>query len=182
MRFHRAMALVAVVLLCAHPLLVAGCLGWGMLTRWRVPWYLWAGRLAILVLLVHVGSSLLRRALPLAYEAWRRWHSIAAITVLGLGFVHSLAIGGDLGRPAGRFLWAGLLAIAMGAWLYARMLRPLLMRSGWGKHLFRVVAVEALGLKAFYLCCPPAMTSALVRGLRRHKVSAAHIHTDYFSI
>jgi ferredoxin-NADP reductase len=36
--------------------------------------------------------------------------------------------------------------------------------------------------KAFYLCCPPPMTEALIRGLRRHGVSSARIHTDYFSI
>src|SRR5215831_5867475 len=37
MRFHRAMALMAIVLLCTHPLLVAAENGWGLLTRWRVP-------------------------------------------------------------------------------------------------------------------------------------------------
>jgi predicted ferric reductase len=142
MRFHRTMALVAVVLLCAHPLLVAAGTRWGLLTRWRTPWYLWVGRLGLLVLLLHVCSSLLRRTLPFAYEVWRRWHNIAAISVLGLGFAHSVAIGDDLGSAAGLIVWAGLLAIALGAWLYSRMLRPLLMRSGRGAHLFRVVAVE----------------------------------------
>jgi ferredoxin-NADP reductase len=36
--------------------------------------------------------------------------------------------------------------------------------------------------KAFYLCCPPAMMKALIRGLRRHNVSTARVHADYFSI
>ncbi|HMF15532.1 MAG TPA: DEAD/DEAH box helicase family protein [Gemmataceae bacterium] len=36
--------------------------------------------------------------------------------------------------------------------------------------------------KAFYLCCPPAMIEALLCGLRRHKISPARIHADYFSI
>ena len=36
--------------------------------------------------------------------------------------------------------------------------------------------------KAFYLCCPPPMTAALIRGLRRMGVSPARIHTDYFSL
>jgi predicted ferric reductase len=36
--------------------------------------------------------------------------------------------------------------------------------------------------KAFYLCCPPLMTSALVRGLRRMGVSPRRIHSDHFSL
>ena len=142
-RFHRVMALAAIALLCAHPLLVVGGNGWGLLTRWRVPWYLWVGRSALLVLLLHVGSSLLRRSLPFAYEVWRRWHNIAAFAVLGLGFIHSLAIGNDLRSAAGRVVWAGLLTIAVGAWLYSRILRPLLMRRGWGAYTFRVAAIKA---------------------------------------
>jgi predicted ferric reductase len=154
-RFHRAMALVLIVLLCAHPLLVAMGNGWGLLTRWRAPWYLWAGRLGLLMLLLHVGSSLLRRSLPFAYEVWRRWHNIAAFAVLGLGFVHSLVIGNDLRSTAGRVVWAGLLAIAVGAWLYSRMLRPLLMRYGWGASLFRVAAVRAEAPRVWTIALEP---------------------------
>jgi predicted ferric reductase len=155
MQFHRAMALVAVTLLCVHPLLVAAESGWWLLTRWRAPWYLWAGRLGLLVLLLHVGSSLVRRLLPVAYETWRRWHNALAFAVLGLGFVHSLVIGDDLRSAAGRIVWGGLLAIAVGAWLYSRMLRPLLMRSGWGAHLFRVVAVAAEAPRVWTISLEP---------------------------
>jgi predicted ferric reductase len=155
MRFHRTMALVAVVLLCAHPLLVAAGNGLELLTRLRVRWYLWAGRLALLVLLLHVCSSLMRRALPFTYEVWRRWHNIGAFTVLGLGFVHSLAIGNDMRSTAGRVVWAGLLAIALGAWTYRRILRPLLMRSGRGAHLFRVVEVKAEAPRVWTILLEP---------------------------
>lgn len=156
MRFHRIQALVAVALLCAHPLLMAGGFGWGLLTRLRVPWYLWAGRLALLVLLLHVGSGLLKAMLPLAYEAWRRWHNTAAFTVLGLGFLHSLTIGDDLQSTPGRMVWAGLLGTAIGAWLYSHILRPLWMRSGWGPHRFRVVAVKAEASRVWTLSLKPA--------------------------
>jgi len=36
--------------------------------------------------------------------------------------------------------------------------------------------------KAFYLCCPPPMAAALIRGLRRMGVSPRRIHTDHFSL
>ena len=36
--------------------------------------------------------------------------------------------------------------------------------------------------RAFYLCCPPPMTAALARGLRRMNVSPRRIHADQFSL
>ena len=36
--------------------------------------------------------------------------------------------------------------------------------------------------KAFYLCCPPPMTAALIHGLRRMGVSPSRIHADHFSL
>jgi ferredoxin-NADP reductase len=36
--------------------------------------------------------------------------------------------------------------------------------------------------KAFYLCCPPPMTAALMRGLMRMGVKPRRIHMDYFSL
>ena len=36
--------------------------------------------------------------------------------------------------------------------------------------------------KAFYLCCPPPMLTALVHGLRRVGVDPRRIHADVFSL
>jgi len=36
--------------------------------------------------------------------------------------------------------------------------------------------------QAFYLCCPPAMTASLIRGLRQRGVDPRRIHTDQFSL
>lgn len=154
-RFHRAMALVAVALLGAHPLLMAAGSGWGLLTRWRVHWYLWVGRVGLLMLLLHVGSGLLRSMLPWAHEVWRQWHNALAFTLLGLGFVHSLAIGDDLRSAAGRVMWAGLLTTAVAAWLYSRVLRPWWTHSGRGKHLFRVAAVKAEAPRVWTISLEP---------------------------
>jgi predicted ferric reductase len=161
MRFHRTMAVVAIVLLCCHPLLVAAGSSWGILTRWRVHWYFWVGRSTLLLLLVHVLSSLARPMLRLPYEMWRRWHNIAALAILVSGFVHSLAIGGDPANTAGHIVWSGLLAIALFAWLYSRILRPMLMRHGWvwrgsgGAHLFHVAAVQSEAPRVWTISLQP---------------------------
>src|SRR5271170_1203777 len=75
MRFHRTMGIVAAALLVAHPLFLIPDFGLFLLTRLRVHWYLWAGRLGAIILLLHVLTALLRRALPFRYETWRRLHT-----------------------------------------------------------------------------------------------------------
>jgi predicted ferric reductase len=58
----------------------------------------------------------------------------------------------------------------------------------WPGETGRLDAERVVGLcggvegKGFYLCCPPPMTTSLIRGLRRAGVSPRRIHTDYFSL
>src|SRR5437762_1765949 len=113
MAFHRAMGLIAAVLLCAHPVLVASAEGWQLLTRLHAHWYIWAGRVAVTLLLVHVTVALLRQALHLSYERWRRIHNVFAIAILSLGFAHSLAVGDDL-HGGGLATWIAIMSIAVG--------------------------------------------------------------------
>jgi predicted ferric reductase len=137
LRFHRTMAFVALGLLVLHPLLVASDEGWALLTRWQGRWPLWAGRLALVVLVAHAAAAIFRRMLRLRYETWRRFHNTAAFLLLGLAFWHSWALGHDLRSKAAGAFWAALLFVAGGAWLYGRIVRPrLLRRAPW-----RVVSV-----------------------------------------
>jgi predicted ferric reductase len=136
--FHRAMALVATALLCVHPVLVAREEGWPLLAGLRVPWYIWAGRLTLALLLLQVIVSLLRRVIRLPYDLWRRLHNPIALAILTLGFTHSLAAGDDM-HGGGLFLWCAVMAVAIGSWLYSRVARPrLLLRSP-----FRVIGVKS---------------------------------------
>jgi predicted ferric reductase len=137
LQFHRTMAFVAMGLLCLHPLLIALDRGWGVLTSWQARWLLWAGRLALLLLLAHAAGAIFWRMLRLGYESWRRLHNGVAFLLLGLAFWHSFALGDDFKNLAGRLIWAGLLLVACGAWLYARIVRPWLL----GQTTWRVVSV-----------------------------------------
>jgi predicted ferric reductase len=135
---HRVMALVAVAALCVHPVLVAWGEGWPLLTGMRVHWYIWVGRVTLALLLVQVLASLARRAVRLPYERWRRVHNVFAPTILALGFVHSLTAGDDV-HDGGLVIWAALVAVAFGCWLYGLVLRPRLLRH----HPFRVMSVQS---------------------------------------
>ncbi len=141
MRFHRTVGIVAAALLLAHPLLLIPDYGLKfMLIRNR--WYLWAGRLGAIILLLHVFTALLRRVLPFRYETWRRLHAAAALLLLTIGAAHSLRIGGDFKNTCARILWLAVAAVGVGAWSYSRVIRPLLLRAPSLGHLFKVESVK----------------------------------------
>ncbi len=139
LRFHRTMALVAMGLLCIHPLLIAAGESWGLLTRWRVHWSIWAGRLALLLLFAHVAAAICRRLMRLRYERWRQIHNVVAVLLLGLAFLHSLARGADFESKAARIVWAALPLTACSAWLYGRLARPWLLR----RNSYKVVSIAS---------------------------------------
>jgi predicted ferric reductase len=137
--FHRAMALVATGLLCMHPLLIASGQSWGLLTKGRVHWSIWVGRIALLVLLAHVIVAIFRRVVRLRYESWRHLHNVAAFLLLGLAFLHSLARGADFDSKASRVAWAALPSIAFCAWFYSRLARPWWL----ARNSYKVVSIAS---------------------------------------
>jgi predicted ferric reductase len=135
---HRVMALVATAALLVHPALIAWGEGWPLLTGLRVHWYIWVGRVSLALLLLQVLASVSRRAVRLPYERWRRIHNVFAPTILALGLVHGLTAGDDV-HGGGWVIWAGLVAVALGCWLYGLVVRPRLLLH----HPFRVMAVQS---------------------------------------
>ncbi|HJW13909.1 MAG TPA: ferredoxin reductase family protein, partial [Thermoanaerobaculia bacterium] len=148
--FHRVMALVATALLCVHPVLLAQEERWELLTGLRVDWYVWVGRLALAILLLHVVVSLSRRLIRLPYDRWRRLHNPIALAVLTLGFVHSLAAGDDM-KGGGLVVWCALMAVALGFWLYAHVARPRLLL----RQAFRVVETRPEAPRVWTLTLEP---------------------------
>jgi len=148
--FHRAMALVATALLCVHPFLVAKGEGWSLLVGWHVRWYIWAGRLTLLFLLVQVILSLSRRVVRLPYHRWRRLHNPVALGILTLGFTHSLAAGDDM-HGVVPFVWSAVMAVAWGFWLYSRVARPRLLL----RHPFRVIGVKSEAPRVWTITMEP---------------------------
>jgi predicted ferric reductase len=153
LRFHRTMAFVAVGLLCLHPQFVAWDKGWSLLTRWQARWPLWAGRLALFLLFAQAFTTIFRRTLRLRYETWRRLHNTVAFLLLGLAYLHSLALGDDFERMAAKAFWTALLLVAWSVWFYGRFVRPRLLR----RAPYRVVSVtrEASRVWTVTLAPPP---------------------------
>jgi predicted ferric reductase len=157
LQFHRTMALVAIGLLCIHPLLIAAGESWRLLASWRVHWLIWAGRLALLVLLAHVAVAIFRAALRVRYERWRRLHNVTAFALLGLAFLHSLALGDDFDSNAARIVWAILALVAWSAWFYARLARPRMLEV----NCCKVVSIASEAPQVWTLTLQPSENRCL---------------------
>lgn len=127
--FHKTMAVLATLLLISHPVLIAiGGDNWSVIFGPQVMWHIWLGRIALLILLVHVLLASFRFIIKLNYETWRFVHNLGAVLILPLGFFHSWTAGGDLQLSSMKVLWVALLFAAIASYLWHRVVRPVLLR------------------------------------------------------
>ena len=127
--FHKAMAVLATLLLISHPVLIAiGGHDWSVILGPQVMWHIWLGRFALLILLVHVLLASFRFIIRLNYETWRFVHNFGAVLILALGFFHSWKAGGDLQLASMKALWTVLLVAAVASYLWHRVVRRRLLR------------------------------------------------------
>ena len=139
LRFHRKCGVWAGVFLLAHPLLlVAGESGIDLLYSLDASWFIWFGRIAILVLIAQIVASVFRAALGLEFETWRRLHNLSAWSILILGFAHSWTVGSAFEATPLRIYWVVLGTLAVGAAIRHKLWRPAKLR----RHSYRVAAVE----------------------------------------
>lgn len=139
LRFHKAVGAFVLLLLIAHPALVAwGYYGWTIFFSTATPWYVWLGKLALLLLFVQVLTGLFRQSFRLRFERWRLLHN-QALVIFGALFVHSRLTGTDLLQPAMRTVWWALLAVVVAAYGYHKVVAPTLSRL----RAYRVTEVKA---------------------------------------
>ncbi len=151
--FHKAMAVIASLLLLSHPMLLAlGGNEWSLIFGPQVIWHIWLGRIALLIILVHVWLATFRLVVKMNYETWRFVHNLGAVLILPLGFYHSWKAGGDLQLPWMKTLWAALLLTAVASYFRHRVLRPVLLR----RYPYQVTEVrrEAEGVWTITLVPP----------------------------
>ncbi len=125
-QFHRHMALFALFLLVLHPVLLAGGgIGWKLLVGLDLPWYIWAGKIALVLVVVHIFISLFQKPLGIKFEKWRHFHNILALVIFLMVFCHSWFAGQDLQNYPLKVLWPVILIFALGIFFYHRIFRPL---------------------------------------------------------
>jgi predicted ferric reductase len=130
LRFHKHMAVLAAALLLAHPILMAWSEGgWRLLIGLELPWYIYAGKAALILLVLNALSSLFRRTFRLNFERWRLVHDILGPAVVVLGFTHGWFAGSDLDTVPMKALWVVLLCVTVLVFVYHRFVRPMRRKS-----------------------------------------------------
>jgi len=162
--FHSAMGVLTVLLLLAHPVVLAAADGkWSLLWGAHVRWYIWVGRASLLLLAAHVLLAVFRAGRRLKHETWRAIHTALAVLILGGGLIHSWQAGDDLKNLPTQAVWLALVASAALAYLWHRGARPWRMR----RRAYRVrdVRQEAEGVWTLTMDLPAGeATSAHLPG------------------
>ena len=137
--FHRWIALVTFIFIIAHPAILV-FLEPSLLGDLRpsvISWHMLAGASSIAALTVLVASSLWRQQLRIHYDTWRIWHTLLAITALGLAIVHIEGVGIYVSSPWKRLIWATISACCLALLLYVRLIKPMVLL----RHPYRVEQV-----------------------------------------
>ncbi len=138
-RFHKSMGIFATILVISHPpLLAIGGGGLPLLVSFQQPWYIWLGKIGLLLLLIHTCISLFASKLGLRFEQWRRIHYVLAPLIIVLAFVHSFETGDDLKLFPLQALWIFILTMAIAAYCYHKILKPMCL----AREPYRVVDVQ----------------------------------------
>jgi predicted ferric reductase len=135
LQFHREAGLGALLLACAHVVLLLSTRGYPLATLGLgggVPWPIRAGTLAAGSTLLLVGISIGRRRLHLRYEVWQLLHGLLAVAIVGLGALHVASLGRFSASTPMRVVGVLYLVLFLGVLLRYRVLRPLaLLRRPW---------------------------------------------------
>jgi predicted ferric reductase len=134
-RWHRAIGIVTLGLLLAHPFLVSfGDHKPDLLNPLRAPWPVVLGQAALLLLLAHTAAALLRPKLGIDYVLWRRIHK-GAYLIFALGFIHSFIQGDDLKSHLLQIIRIVLLCVVGAVFFHAHFGRPRRLR----RNVYQVV-------------------------------------------
>lgn len=151
--FHRWIAMVALLLILAHPLVLVaedpgllGVLG----PRW-ISDYMLAGVISVAALVSLMFTSLWRKGLAIHYDTWRVAHAVLAVAAMVLAYMHIEGVGNFVLTPWKKVLWAMITASWLAVLGYVRLVKPLLML----RRPFRVVDVKQERGQAWSLTLEP---------------------------
>lgn len=124
--FHRWMAVGCLALVAAHfaVLRITAEEALRPVLPPAAPWHMTAGRVALLLLLVLVVSSLWRKQLQLKYEWWRIAHAAMAVAALLLAVWHVAGTAYYTGTTLKQWTWILYLSAWAGLLVHIRAIKP----------------------------------------------------------
>jgi predicted ferric reductase len=132
--FHRLVALAGLGLLAGHFAILRA--GWpdvlDPLNPLDAPFYMTAGRAALLLFALVIVSSLWRKPLRIEYRRWRIAHAVLATAAFLLAVIHIEGAGYYSQAAQTRWLWLGYTLFWVLLIAYVRLYRPWsIMRRPW---------------------------------------------------
>jgi len=127
--FHRRISIMAFVLILAHPIIlfIEDPTRLALLNVFSAPTRAVFGVSAIIALIVMIFISVKRKSIKLNYEPWRVAHGMLATLAVVFAMGHTILVGYYINTPAKRVVWIVLGVIWIGALLYVRIIKPLLL-------------------------------------------------------
>lgn len=132
--FHRYAAIVALGLVLAHFLVIRidNVAALGAIDPRQAPWYMTAGRVALVLFLIVVVTSLWRKPLRIEYDRWRLWHALLATTAFLAAVGHIEGVGHYINAPWKRVLWTAYTLSWVGLIVHVRLIKPWqMLRRPW---------------------------------------------------
>lgn len=153
LKYHRQIALVAVLLVFLHPIIlfVEQPYRLELLNPLRGNWASRAGLGAIIALLLIVLLSVYRKQIKLDYEVWRITHAWLAIIALVLAQAHVAMAGLYTNTAWKHAIWILFSTLMVGLIAYLRLIKPYLQRH----KPYRVVEVHAERGETYTLVLEP---------------------------
>lgn len=129
--FHRWLAVIGLALVLGHYGVVRARYpaALGPLGPLEAPFHMTAGRLALLLFAVLIGSSLWRKRLGIEYDRWRVAHGVLAISAVALSIVHVRGVGYYSGMFFNRVVLDAFFFSLLGVVIYVRLVKPLWVAS-----------------------------------------------------
>jgi predicted ferric reductase len=140
LQYHRQIALLAVVVILAHPLLIVldNPSRLKLLNPFGGNWASRSGWLSVLALLGIVVTSVFRQQIKLPYEPWRIIHLALGVTAIVSAQMHASLAGLYTNVAWKQAVWIVIAITMVGLVLYLRLLKPLVQRA----HRWRVAEVR----------------------------------------
>jgi predicted ferric reductase len=140
LQYHRQMALVALALLLAHPviLIIYDPSLLALLNPFGGTWASRFGLASTAALVLLVVLSLFRQQLGLDYERWRLTHTLLGIAALLFAHAHVSLVGGYLDALWKQVIWTIFGAAMLSSLVYLRLIKPALQK----RQRYRVAEIK----------------------------------------
>jgi predicted ferric reductase len=158
---HRYLAIAALMLALGHFAILWAAYydSLGTINPLEAPWYMTAGRAALLLFTLAVVTSEFRQWLGLEYGLWRVSHIVFATVGFIAGIAHIVGVGYYTQAPLKRALWLSMTLswVALAVWV--RLIKPALQE----RRPYRVAEVREEGCETWTVALEPQEHGGLAR-------------------